>query len=157
MPRPPSPASASFDPKDYFRTFSYREVVTALCLTLMLCALASATFYCSQYAWHAEYKNVLLVVSIFTAVVLNHVFYKIEHGRPNNYMGRTFADYLLFFLFWIAAEVSTIIVSGSFATSKLDVEIVPITIMFTVLLTMVLELTLSGVKRLIAMFGWHVF
>lgn len=157
MRKSPSQTDQSFDPKDFFRTFSYREVLTALCLTLMFWALIGWIFYCRVYDWYPAFRGVLIVATFMGTVVLNHIFYKREHRRPNNYMGRTFTDYLLFLFIWIAAELINLESFGELTIHDVDPGVIVLAIMFVIFWTILLELVLAGVKRLLNKFKCRVF
>ncbi|MFY0598257.1 MAG: hypothetical protein JXR03_01210 [Cyclobacteriaceae bacterium] len=87
--------SLSFDYKPFFRTLSYREFVTSFALALLYHSLFEIIDY---YSNERFFENSLRAwkLSFFVVVFLgNHIIYRFEHRRSNNFISRSLSDLIL--------------------------------------------------------------
>lgn len=113
--------SLSFNYKPFFRTLSYREFVTGLALTLLFHSLFEIVDY---YSNERFFENSLRAwkISFFVAVFLcNHVYYRFEHRRSNNFIGRSFSDLILLIIL-ILLRVGYELILDSNYRLNLDVD-----------------------------------
>lgn len=86
--------------KEFIRTLSYREFLTAFTLSIFTICLQ----YIRYFYWEVELIKSMnnfgfnfLVFS--TIIMLNHVFYKLEHKRSNSYYIRTLIDFTFLIIY----------------------------------------------------------
>src|SRR4051794_14025407 len=119
MRRERSLSEKVFGTREFFRTLSYREFITAFSLSLLLFAWIAVLQYLAHYDWYTDYATILFIMLVAIIFILNHVFYRREHRRANNFIGRNFADYLLFFITWLVVEVAYVVRTGEVDTFRL--------------------------------------
>jgi hypothetical protein len=157
MRRERSLSEKVFGTREFFRTLSYREFVTAFSLALLLFALIAVLQYLAHYDWYTDYGAGLFVATVVTIFILNHVFYRREHKRANNFIGRNFADYLLLFTTWLIVEAVYFARTGEFDTIiPAPGEYFTYPILF-ILWVMIFELCLAGLKRVLIKIRCQVF
>jgi hypothetical protein len=83
----------------FIRSLSYREFLTSLCLALFFLAYSEILFYYSDERMLKGLIGVLHIIGFITLVFINHIIYKLEHRRPNDFMGRSIID--VFFIITI--------------------------------------------------------
>ena len=104
---------AAFDPSDFYRTFSHRDVLTVFTMGLLFITLFEImTFYKNEPFIEANYKTISLWTFIFL-FLLNHIFYKVEHSRSNNLIGRFYMDCLFIFFLIIIPLIYTYLLNQS--------------------------------------------
>lgn len=86
----------SLSVKAFFRTISYRDGLTALTCCLLMEAFTQTSKYYSDETFFENWFTVIQITGFFLIVLANHVSYRFEHGRSNNFMGRALFD--MFFL-----------------------------------------------------------
>ena len=97
--------SMSFDYKPFFRTLSYREILTSLSLALLYHAFhETLNYYSSERLFEGSLETIKIVI-IIALFLVNHVYYKFENNRSNNFIGRSISD-LMFMVFLILTRVS---------------------------------------------------
>lgn len=87
---------APLDPKPFFRTFSYREVLSAVMATLFLLATTRTLSYLDL-----EVSSAVIGGGAFLLVICLHVFYRLEHRRSNNLVGRVIHDHLYLMVLYL--------------------------------------------------------
>lgn len=113
--------SLSFDYKPFFRTLSYREFVTGLALAVLFHSLFEIIDY---YSNERFFENSLRAwkISIFVAVFLgNHAYYRFEHRRSNNFIGRSLNDLILLIILILSRVGYELVLSSSYRLN-LDVN-----------------------------------
>ena len=157
MHRERSLSEKTFGTREFFRTLSYREFITALCLALLLFAALSTINYLEHYDWFDSYGRALTIALVVMIFTLNHVFYKKEHSRSNNYIGRNLADNLLFLTTYLIFEAVYFVRTGTFLTAApTPGEYFTYPILFIGWI-MVFELFLAGLKRVLNKIRCRVF
>jgi hypothetical protein len=92
---------------------------------------------------------------VFLFMPLNHIIYKIEHKRSNNYVGRTMHDLIFIGLYFLLTMIQ-VFLSG--ATIRFDggANVVGV-LMGLIVFIMFLELAIAIVKRLLKILKWQIF
>ena len=88
-----------FDPKSFLRAFNSKDVLTAFSSAVLWTALQEgfAFFKSEDYFDGLEIGiNLLIFFFVFT---INHVIYRMDHNRSNNYLGRVLHSLLVLAFF----------------------------------------------------------
>jgi hypothetical protein len=149
-------ADQVFSTRNFVRTLSYREFVTSLSLALLLLAFYSILDYYSNENWVENSYSFIKLTLFCILIMLNHVFYKIEHKRQNNFIGRNLHDYifLLFFVTLYKAQLFFRGLSLSFEIEEIS-SAIAILILF-IIAVMLFEIAVTLVKRVLRFFKWQV-
>jgi hypothetical protein len=121
----------------FFRTFSYRELLSIFSLVFFLICLNYLEFFYPNAKIFTNTKYWLLEFFIFFIIMsINHIFYKIEHKRSNNYLGRIIMDVAFFLTLHFLSNIIGF-------NRSLDIEIIVVFSFFLLLW----ELFISGIKQ----------
>lgn len=149
--------NAGFETRPFLRTFSCREVSTSVALALMLLAsFAVAGYYTTEDWLEANLWTVRFVLFIM-AIIANHIIYRIEHKRPNNFIGRNIHDLLfililyLFHLIWLGFQ------GLDLADYVKWVDNLPFMLIMVIFIVVVFELFVTLTKRLLmVVLKWQI-
>jgi hypothetical protein len=144
---------AQFDGARRFRrTLSYREFVTAFSLAMVLVVLYNSIRYFHSEDW-MEDKLAFVTSAMFVLVTpLNHVFYRIEHKRQNNFLGRNLHDYMFFIAYALIQQIVLVAIEGEFSFGEFLGNVLALSVAVAFL-----EIVLSGLKRVFKLFRWQPF
>ena len=149
-------ADPIFGIRNFVRTLSYREFISSLSLALLLLALFRILDYYSNEHW-IENHDVFIKCTLFCVVLpVSHVFYKIEHKRPNNFIGRNLHDHIVLLLFIGLSKIQLLFMGASLSFAMEDVGKVIVGLLVLIILVVLLELTIAIVKRMLRLFRWQV-
>lgn len=132
----------------FLRTFSYREVLSACTLALIMLAGVYGLRY-----FGIELYGALVGTSVFAAVLLLHMVYRQEHKRSNDFLGRVMHDSMYFaFLFLFRVML------GWYSSSKFSFDQDnPIVVLFLILVMfIVFEGLVSLLMHLFDKLRWRV-
>ncbi|WP_339923674.1 hypothetical protein [uncultured Cyclobacterium sp.] len=119
IPSNSSGISQSLDPKPFLKTFSYREIITIIALSLLFHSLLEVIGIYSNDPLFI-FKNTLntwKIVLLLSIFLLNHIVYRLEHNRSNNFIGRLIID-LIFLFFLIIIKIGfTFLIDSSYRIS----------------------------------------
>jgi hypothetical protein len=150
------PFQDAFSKKRFVRSLSYREFLTSFSLALFLLACYLLLEYYSGEDWFGSNDSWLRWVIFIIVALFNHIFYRIEHGRSNNFIGRSFHDtiFLLILLpfFQLLSFYNGETVSFSFG----NVFTVIMILISGVFIIVSFELLVAGLKRLLRLAGWQI-
>lgn len=149
-------ADQTFSTRSFLRTLSYREFFTSLSLALLLLAFYRLLDYYSNEDWIGN-NGALIKWALFCIILpLNHVFYKAEHKRQNNFVGRNLHDYILL-VFLVALYKLQLFLIGTSLTFGIEgVGTVIVFVLVFIMLVVVLELGIAIIKRLLSFRRWRV-
>lgn len=85
-----------FDPMPYLKSFGKKDLFTILAVSMFIQAITQFSRY---YNFEPDLnlpKNIITAALITLAMLLAHFFYKKDHNRSNNYLGRCINDTLMF-------------------------------------------------------------
>lgn len=146
----------SFKLSSFLRSLSYRDFLTSFSLVILFRAICSVIdFYSSE----EFFKNITALdktILLLLLMPLNHIIYKAEHNRSNNFIGRAMHDLIFFGLYWLINIVYSFLMD---ARISLDLDlsgILPILFGITTFL-MLFELGIAILKRLLNFFKWQIF
>ena len=142
-------ADKVFGTRDFFRTLSYREFVTVFALALLLNAAMFLFQYFLYLEWFGHYGRWLLLVIGLVIILMNHVVYRFEHRRSNNYIGRNIADYLLCLATYMIAECINLVLNGRLKTEIGAAGELIVGVILFIGWIMVFELCVAGLKRVL--------
>lgn len=147
----------SFSAKSYFRTFGRRDIFTCLSLALFLLALDETLDYYANLDWMGEHQNIVLGVSGLILMVVNHIFYSLEHKRSNNFVGRIIHDCVLLIVFMLVSKTIGLLKGGTLNFGVEDVASSISTLIQIITLSVCLELVVAGFRRILNLLRWQVF
>lgn len=105
--------SPIFDYKPFVRSLSYREFLTSITLALFCQAFIDTINYYSDEHIFEEYHNNIKFTFLILIFLANHIYYRYEHGRSNNFIGRSLNDLVLLFSIILTRTLYLYIVTGS--------------------------------------------
>jgi hypothetical protein len=147
----PDRLERSFSPRRFFRTLSFREFFTTLSLTVFLIGLIWFLRH-SSVEWINENSVSVILTLIGLTLIIGHIFYRIEHGRPNNFIGRNFHDYIFALLFFIVEELARFFGSQDYSLFRSDAGdvfgILFVVITFIVLFELVVGMIRGVIKKI---------
>lgn len=88
--------SQSLDYSTFFRTLSYREFLTSISTALFGLAIIEIIDYYSSELFFRDTYTTWKLATVFFIFLVNHIMYRHEHKRSNNFLGRSINDLLLF-------------------------------------------------------------
>lgn len=149
-------ADQTFSTRNFLRTLSYREFITSLSLALLLLAFYRTLDYYSNENW-IENNESLLKLTLFCIILpLNHIFYKAEHKRQNNFIGRNLHDYIFLLLFVALYKLQLFFMGTSLTFGVEGIGTVIVFLLVIVILVVVLELGVAIIKRVLRFLRWQV-
>lgn len=147
----------SFSAKSYFRTFGNRDIFTCLSLALFLLALDEILDYYANLDWLGEHQNSVLGLSALILMVVNHIFYRLEHKRSNNFVGRVIHDCVLLIVFMLVAKTIGLLKGGSLSFGVEDVASSISMFILIFILLICLELIVAAFRRILNLLRWQIF
>ena len=110
------PARRFFKTK-FFSTFSWREVYSAIAISLLSIAIKDILDFYHDEDWLEEkwYSNEFLYMILILPLL--HIFYKRDHKRPNDFLGRSFHIFSFFLALFCLQSLKTWIIYGTFTYS----------------------------------------
>lgn len=149
-------ADQVFSTRYFVRTLSYREFVTSLSLALFLLAIYALLDYYSNEDWIEGNESTIKWTLFCILIPINHIFYKIEHKRPNNFIGRNFHDYIFLLLFVSLYKLRLFIYGSSLSFGVEGVGSVIVFILMFIIMVMVFELGVALFKRGLKLLRWQI-
>lgn len=146
--------SLDFSGKMYFRSFSRREIFTSASLAASVLALYFLTKYYSGEEWLENNRFLNFWTYLLVSYILNHVFYRLEHRRRNNFTGRYLQGVLFLFMVAIFFVAIGLLNNGTFSIEVNNLIVAIIAIVFCIFL---LEVALSFLNRFFRLLKWHIW
>jgi hypothetical protein len=145
-----------FGTQDFLRTLSYREFVTSFVLALLLLSCQSILNYYSNEDWVESNAGTIRITLFVALAPINHFFYRLEHNRSNNFMGRGIHDCI-----YILLVVLLITLKGLYYGYRISVgadNIVSLLgfLFFVAIMVVAFELAVALLKRFLALFRWQI-
>src|SRR5687767_7896207 len=116
MPAKPN-IDYSFSIRPYVRSLSYREFLTCSSIALLQIAAFDAIDYSSDNDWTIFNVSLVKTLSFFIFIFLNHIFYKLEHKRANNFIGRNIHDYIFVLLVFAMSKIKLLMAGNDVTIS----------------------------------------
>lgn len=146
----------AFSKKDFVRTLSYREFVSSLALALLLLGVYAILDYYGGEDWAQNYGQTIRLSFLCILPVVNHIFYKAEHKRPNNFMGRNLHDYIFLLLFLAIFKVKLFFYGSSFTVGAEGFFSVIVLIVGLILVIMLFEMAVAFLRRCLNLLRWQI-
>jgi hypothetical protein len=144
----------SFDSVKFRRAFSYRDVLTSLSLALSFMAIGEILNYYSNEEVLEDIVGQLIMAFTIVPLILNHVIYRGEHKRSNNYIGRVMHSFMLLAFVWIIKTVQ-LFLAGESISDRINDLILGWLLLFFVL--MLFEFLVAILKRILLLFKCVIF
>ncbi len=142
--------------KPFVRALSYREFATSFSLSLLLLALFRLLDYVATGNDLQYYQASLKQTLFFLILPLNHVFYRFQHKRSNNFIGRNLHDYIFILLLVALYKLERYIAGIDWS---LQVNGLGSFIMFLILFVvsvMFVEAGVAVLKRCFKLLKWQI-
>lgn len=149
-------ADQVFSTRNFVRTLSYREFVTSLSLALLLLAIYSLLDYYSNEDRIANNETTIKWVLFCILIPVNHIFYKVEHKRPNNFIGRNFHDYIFLLLFVSLYKLRLFFYGSTLSFGVEGVGTAIVFILMFIIMVMLFELGVAILKRGLKLLRWQI-
>jgi len=156
MAKQKSLAEKVFGTRDFFRTLSFREFATAIALALLLIAIIFVIKYLGSSYWFEDHGELAVLLVGPIVVLMNHVLYRMEHRRSNNYIGRNIIDYMFCLSGYLFTEFISIIFNGQLIWGVPTVGGLIVGAILFIVWIMIFELLVAGLKRILIKFGWPI-
>ena len=140
--------------KKYFKTFSYREITSAVVLSFLFFAVSNAISYLGTVPLVEVTRPWIMFFLIFLICVLNHSIYKKEHRRRNLFLGRILQDILTIFMFLVLWTSMNWFLGNSKSPDSGAIASVVLVVIFGLLF---IEAIVSILRRILTLFGWHIW
>lgn len=146
----------SFKLRLFLRGLSYRDFLTSVSLGLLLQAFFVLLDYYSSEEFLEHRTSSIMMTHFIIFLLLNHIVYKSEHKRSNNFIGRVIHD-LIFIAGYVLINVGHRYLIGmqlSYDATFLSV----IGLLIVILVAAIFfEIGVAIVKRLFMLFKWQIF
>lgn len=142
----------------FFKTHSYRDYLTAFSLSLFFIAFSELLKYYSNERWLEGNAGLFQSLGFLAAFLFAHILYKIEHGRPNNFVGRATMDVVMLFMLFLVGNTYAFLTGGNhFHFSSTDFSTAVASFFIIGFSILVLEGILSMVALLLALIKCRIF
>jgi hypothetical protein len=136
---------------------SYRDFLTSFSLALFLAAIRTILIYYSDEKSLENIWSSIVLMIFFLFILINHIIYKAEHKRSNNFIGRIFHTAIFILAFWIVITLYNYFLDDAYLTGlSVDIGSIVIFIIVVPVLLMLLELTITILKRVLNLFNWRI-
>jgi hypothetical protein len=140
---------------EFRRSLSYREFITPICLVLFYFAFSIAVDLYRDEPFFLGRTSMFKYLLIAMLMIIQHVFYKVDHKRSNTMLGRSICDYgFLIALTTISWILSFFGLHQAPTVNSFDAGIV-LVIALTIMIAF-FELGVALLKRLLALLKWQI-
>lgn len=143
-----------FNARPFIRALNYRDFLTSICLALVVASVSEVIQYYSSESFFENRTASFINIFFLLVIPLNHVVYKAEHKRSNNFIGRILHDLIFIGLFWIVKKIIAFDINNIFAGDPLTFILF---LLAMIILLVFFELGIAILKRLLNLFKWQVF
>jgi hypothetical protein len=148
--------SISFSTKFFFRSLSFRDFFTSICLVLLLIAIIDVINYYSDVLVSEQVGSFVKATAFFLAIPFNHILYRIEHKRSNNFIGRFIHDMIFVLLFFLLRAIEGDLFGKGFIDRPIHLsEVILIGIGLTISAAL-FEVVIAFLKRIFILFKWQI-
>lgn len=148
--------SRKFDPIPYLRSIKKDLLLTNLSLAFVILTINEL----SKFLWEVNdlfssiTDNLTIVIIIF--LILNNVFYRIETGVSNNYIGRCINDFLLLFIFIVLRTGSNYIIDVGYSFPISDTATTALALFYMFMIALLFEMLVGLLNRLLQKMDIHI-
>lgn len=146
----------TFNKKAFVRTLSYREFVTSFSLCLLLLALFRLLDYLATGNDLQYYQASLKQILFFIVLPGNHVFYKLQHKRSNNFIGRNLHDYIFILILVALYKLERYIAGVDWTFNIKGPGSFIISLILFVVSVMLIEAGVAVLKRFFKLVKWQI-
>jgi hypothetical protein len=149
-------AAYSFSTREFMRTVSPRDLLTSFSLALLLMACFDITDYYLFDDWVDDNESVIKWTSLLFIMPMNHVFYRAEHKRPNNFIGRNIHDHIFLLLFAMLTTMKLFLYGTSFEYSASELSNILPAVIVVIIWVILFELLIAIIKRILKLVRWQI-
>jgi hypothetical protein len=142
--------------KDFVRTLSYRDIWTSIALALLLSAINEIMDYYSLDDWINAKSNLLMGIFSLIVIAFNHILYKIEHKRSNNFIGRVLHDCVFLLCFAAIGRLNQFFAGSGFSIGFENMGSFFFTTISVLFFIFAYEVLIAFFKRLLKLFRWRI-
>jgi hypothetical protein len=142
--------------KDFVRTLSHRDILTSISLALLLLAIRETIDYYSLDDWINAKSNLLMGIFTLIVIPINHILYKIEHKRSNNFIGRVLHDCMFLLSFAAIGRLKQFLAGSGFAISFENIGSFFFTTISLLFFIVLYEVVIAFFKRLLKLLRWRI-
>jgi hypothetical protein len=142
--------------KDFVRTLSYRDIFTSISLALLLLAIREIIDYYSLDDWINAKSNLLMGIVTLVIIAFNHILYKIEHKRSNNFIGRVLHDCMFLLCYATIGKLEQLLTGSGFTITFEDIGSFFSTGIFLLVFLVGYEVVIAFFKRVLKLFRWRI-
>lgn len=145
-----------FDPTPYLRSWGLKDLITHLSIGTTWLAIFELMIY---YSSEPLIYSIIKVISIglyLATLVINHVLYRKDHDKSNNYFGRCLSDLGSLVIFGILVTIYHALMSDSFNPLISNPEDMIALALSFFLIFMGIEAIISLFKYLFRFLKWRI-
>ncbi|HZY82368.1 MAG TPA: hypothetical protein VFE50_22740 [Cyclobacteriaceae bacterium] len=147
---------ASFSARTFLRALSFREFFTSASLCLLLLAFYELLHYYSNEDWLEDNYFTIKWCLAYFLMSLTHVFYRKEHQRQNNFIGRNLHDYISIVTFIAMQYLYGAIIGNQYKLTFDGIGTVIVWLLLVIISVIVFEVVISIVRHIFSLVGWQV-
>ncbi|WP_339752645.1 hypothetical protein [Algoriphagus aquimarinus] len=150
--------SLSFDYRPFFRTLSYREFLTSISIAMFALAVIGIINYYSDERFFVDAHSTWRLYTILFVFLANHIIYRHEHKRSNNFLGRYIND-LFLLVSMIILTISYKFIIGDTYTFPIENGVLGIITVISVIIMTIFsfEIGLGFLKMLLKKIRCQIF
>lgn len=142
--------------KDFVRTLSYRDVFTSISLALLLLATREILHYYLLDDWINANFNLLMGIFTFVIIAFNHILYKLEHKRSNNFIGRVIHDCMFLLSYAAIGKIKQFLIDSSITINAESIRDFFLTSFALLIFIFLYEVGIAILKRLLKLMRWQI-
>jgi hypothetical protein len=135
---------------------SYRDFLTAGCLALFTIALTAILAYYSMDDWVNANMTLLTITFALIVMAFNHVFYRLEHKRSNNFVGRMLHDAMFLLFAFVILRLKQLLSGSSLVITSEHIAGILVSVLLLFIFLLAYELVIAILKRILAYFRWQI-
>ena len=140
----------------FFKTFSFRDIYSAIMVALLYLAINKLLDYYNDEEWLEDKWYSKEIIYLMLSIPLLHIFYKKEHRRSNDFIGRCIHMYLFMVSFIVLKSARDFILYQSIDSVFQGALLFFVPFVLGVVAIFV-ELFFSGIKGLFYLFKWRIW
>ena len=145
----------AFDFDYYWRRLGLSDVLSWITGALFLIAFFDVTAIYEKEDWLKDSYVGIRIAAFFFMFPLLHVAFKIDHGCPNNYIGRVFHDCFFLIAFSVVVYLYRVILQAGWEI-QFNVGVVVSSSVLIFLLAMFYECVVALLKTVMRRVGWQL-
>ncbi len=140
----------------YLRSWTVKDLITHLTIGIAWLAIYQLLiYYNNEPEIFPIVRNTGLAL-YFTTIVFNHVLYRKDHGRSNNYLGRCMSDLAFFITFIISDLFFNTLFRNNVGTLSITEENLIQVMVGLCIIFMAVEAVIALLKYLLRLLKWEI-